>query len=82
MTDEASSRQSAEIFEAGSNCSLGELCLVCKVDAEWVAELVEYGVLEPVGQSRADWQFTSVQLLPRPILSLLPFRVPVKDFPQ
>src|SRR3569832_1514392 len=40
------------------NLTLGELCRVCGVHAEWIAALVEEGVLEPRGRGMAHWRFT------------------------
>lgn len=43
--------------------SFGYLCRSCGVDAEWAARLVEYGVIEPEGEGRAEqWQFRATQL--------------------
>lgn len=37
--------------------TLGELCRACTVHAEWVIELVEEGVITPVGRRREQWRF-------------------------
>ncbi|WP_415401093.1 chaperone modulator CbpM [Tateyamaria sp. SN3-11] len=44
----------SDILEA---LSLQELCRFCQADEEWVVELVQYGVLEPVGSSSDNWHF-------------------------
>jgi chaperone modulatory protein CbpM len=33
------------------------------VEADWIAELVEHGIIEPVGQARSDWQFAMVSVV-------------------
>lgn len=38
--------------------SLKEICRICGSQTEWVIELVEYGVLEPSGESLHQWQFS------------------------
>jgi len=43
--------------------SLGDLCRVCTVHAEWVIELVDEGILEPSGPDSAHWRFTGPSLL-------------------
>jgi chaperone modulatory protein CbpM len=43
--------------------SLGELCRVCTVHAEWVIELVDEGILEPNGLDTAHWRFSGPSLL-------------------
>lgn len=40
------------------NLTLGDLCRACGVHAEWIAALVEEGVLEPRGRGMAQWRFT------------------------
>lgn len=52
----------AEVLERAANCTLDELCLACEVEAEWVAELVEHGVLAPVGRTRAEWRFQGLMI--------------------
>lgn len=43
--------------------SIGQLCRSCGVDAEWIARLVEYGVIEPEnGGHTESWQFRAVDL--------------------
>jgi len=45
------------VLEEQPTFSLGELCRVCGVHAEWVAALVEEGVLEPRGRAMSRWRF-------------------------
>ncbi|WP_299608888.1 chaperone modulator CbpM [uncultured Tateyamaria sp.] len=37
--------------------SLEDLCRFCQADEAWVIELVDHGVLDPVGGQRHNWQF-------------------------
>ena len=37
--------------------SLTEICEACSASPEWIIELVEEGVLEPIGGEQADWKF-------------------------
>ena len=39
--------------------SLREVCERCNVHAERVIALVEYGVVEPMGESYAQWRFSA-----------------------
>ncbi len=43
--------------------SLDELCRAGRVRREWIQELVDEGILEPLGRERGSWCFngTSVQ---------------------
>lgn len=43
--------------------SLKELCNICGVHAEYILELVNYGILQPRGKTMQVWQFSSDQLL-------------------
>ncbi len=45
------------------NVTLTELCRSCKVPADWITDLVDYGILDPVGQRRTEWQFHSISLI-------------------
>lgn len=54
-----------QIIDEHATLTLGELCRSCGVPAEWVARLVEEGVLEPTsGSLSTRWEF-SVHYLPR-----------------
>ena len=44
--------------------SLQELCHACSSSTTWVIELVDEGVLEPIGHDQAQWRF-SASSLPR-----------------
>lgn len=37
--------------------SLKDVCRVCESRSEWVVELVEQGVLHPLGDERQQWRF-------------------------
>ena len=39
-----------------------DLCRFCDADETWVIELVEHGVLEPVGTSVRTWRFQGVNI--------------------
>lgn len=63
MADHADETVSCRIVKERHTVSLGQLCRSCGVDAEWVALLVEYGVIDPDGSGRAEpWQFRAVDL--------------------
>jgi chaperone modulatory protein CbpM len=50
------------IIETSTLCTLDELCLACDVEAGWVVELVEHGVIEPAQQAGSSWQFASLSI--------------------
>lgn len=42
--------------------SLTELCRLSDAPADWVIELVEEGILDPVGPNRSSWRFESTSV--------------------
>ncbi|MBD3665401.1 chaperone modulator CbpM [Sulfitobacter aestuariivivens] len=37
--------------------TLEDLCRFCDADEAWVIELVEHGVLDPIGGTSSNWRF-------------------------
>jgi chaperone modulatory protein CbpM len=63
MTNESTRPQiTGIIVDEQTEFTLGELSRSCAVHAEYIIELVEEGVLVPVGREPRSWRFTSVQL--------------------
>ncbi len=58
MTNKSASVVDAELVDTATLCSIDELCLACNVDANWIAELVEHGVIEPIGEVGADRRYS------------------------
>ena len=48
----------SEIIETRREMSLSDLCEVCTVTSERVVQLVDEGLLEPVGREPAEWRFS------------------------
>ena len=63
MADKSASGVAAELIDTAALCSIDELSAACNVDTDWIAELVEHGVIEPIGRSRSDWKFTSLTIV-------------------
>ncbi len=63
MTGKTSSTISSEIIEMGAACTIEELCLVCNVEAEWISELVEHAVIEPIAETGPNWKFASLSIV-------------------
>jgi len=51
-----------EVLEEDVELTLAELCRACQVPAEQVFELVEEGLVEPLGREPARWRFHGVSL--------------------
>lgn len=50
------------LLDECTELSVGEICRACSGSTSWVIELVEEGVLEPVGEEQATWRFSAVSL--------------------
>jgi chaperone modulatory protein CbpM len=50
------------LLDEQAEWSLEELSRACVSSTEWVVELVEEGVLDPIGHERALWRFSGVSL--------------------
>jgi chaperone modulatory protein CbpM len=50
------------IFEEQAQLTLADLCRACAVHAELIIELVDVGVLEPLGREPARWIFGGASL--------------------
>ena len=62
MTNEMMKLLAGELLEDETELSLAELCQRCRLPAERLLELVEQGVIEPIGREPATWQFRAVNV--------------------
>lgn len=53
---------SGDIFEEEVELTLADLCRASQLPAEYVFELVEHGVIEPIGNDPARWRFHAISL--------------------
>ena len=53
---------SGEIVEEDIELSLADLCRTCRLSAERVFELVDEGIVEPVGRDPSRWRFRGVSV--------------------
>ena len=53
---------SAVLLDDSVEFSLTEVCAACSVSEEIVIEIVAEGIVEPLGQDRAQWRFTGIAL--------------------
>jgi chaperone modulatory protein CbpM len=61
-TDELLPQLSGIILEEQTELTLAEVCRACAVHAEYIIELVEEGVLLPVGSEPVSWRFTGIHM--------------------
>lgn len=62
MTDELLTLLSGEVLEEDVELTLAELCRTCRLPAEQVIELVQEGVVEPLGRDPAHWRFQGISV--------------------
>jgi chaperone modulatory protein CbpM len=53
---------SGMILEEQTGLTLADVCRACSVQAEYIIELVEEGVLAPAGCEPVSWRFTGVHM--------------------
>ena len=62
MTTQRTDILTGIIVEEETRLSLHELCEACAVHVEFIAELVDEGVIEPSGIDKSHWCFTGISL--------------------
>ena len=62
MSKELLSQVSGEVLEEDVELTLVELCQACQMEAEQVFDLVEQGVIEPLGHDPARWRFRGISM--------------------
>lgn len=61
-SDEMLPQLSGIILEEQTELTLADLCRACAVHAEYIIELVEEGVLAPVGDEPVCWRFSGTHM--------------------
>ena len=51
------------LLDEQAELSLQDLCHACSTSTEWVVELVDEGVLEPIGHEQEHWRFSGPSVL-------------------
>jgi len=51
-----------ELLDAETELTLAELCSACELSEAEIIELVEEGVVEPLGRRPSSWRFRAVSL--------------------
>jgi len=53
---------SGELLEEAAELSLAQLCSACELSEQEIFELVEEGVIDPLGGKPSSWRFQAVSL--------------------
>ncbi len=62
MTNDLLSLLTGDVMEDDVELTLADLCRACEVPAELVFELVEEGVIEPLGRDPIRWRFHGISV--------------------
>jgi len=62
MSKEILSLLSGEVLEEEIELTLAELCRACQLPAEQVFDLVDEGVIEPLGRELSSWRFAGISV--------------------
>jgi chaperone modulatory protein CbpM len=62
MTKDMLSLLSGDILEEEVELTLGDLCRACGLPADRVYELVEEGIVDPLGRDPARWRFHGISV--------------------
>ena len=57
MSTHESSKINVELIDEETTFSIADLCRSCSIEAEFIEEMVEHGILEPTGQRGRHWTF-------------------------
>lgn len=63
MPAKTSPAETGQILEETAEITLMELTRTCRVHAEWVMELIEEGVVEPLPGESAQWRFSATEIV-------------------
>ncbi|WP_457573452.1 chaperone modulator CbpM [Desulfolithobacter sp.] len=50
------------LLDEDIRCSLGDLCRICNVNAEFIHDMVEEGVITPMGRTPRQWRFGGTEI--------------------
>jgi chaperone modulatory protein CbpM len=62
MKSEKPTPVTGDLLEDDVEMSIQELCSACELSEKQVVEMVEHGVIDPVGGEPAKWRFVGVSL--------------------
>jgi chaperone modulatory protein CbpM len=51
-----------ELLDEQIEWTLSELCLVCNRQEEWIINLVDEGMLNPLGENQENWRFSGTSI--------------------
>ena len=54
--------QTGDLLEEDAELSLAQLCNACEITEAQIIELVDQGVIDPLGHEPASWRFQSISL--------------------
>jgi chaperone modulatory protein CbpM len=62
MNSEKTKLLRGDLIDEDVEMTLEQLCRACELSEEQIIELVEQGIIDPLGPEPAEWRFVSVSL--------------------
>ena len=62
MNSEKTKLLSGDLVDEDMEMTLAQLCQACELSEAQIIELVEQGIIDPLGPEPAEWRFVSVSL--------------------
>ena len=62
MNSEKAKLLSGDLLDEDVEMTLEQICQACELSEEAVIELVEQGIIDPLGPEPAEWRFVSLSL--------------------
>ncbi len=50
------------VFDEDKEYSLRELCSMCRVHAQFIQDLIDEGILSPLGAGPREWRFAAIEI--------------------
>lgn len=62
MNSEKTKLLYGDLLDEDAEMTLAQLCRACEISEAQIIELVEQGIIDPLGPEPAEWRFVSVSL--------------------
>jgi len=50
------------LLDENIECTLGDICKMCNVPAEFIEDMIDEGLISPRGAEPFEWRFTAVEI--------------------
>ena len=53
---------SGTLLDEDMECTLHDLCSMCNIPADIILEMIDEGLITPLGQAPTQWRFTAIEV--------------------